>query len=68
MSKYRSFYISSFLTPTRRNSLTKSKDEDGMRMDKIARGVQYRMDEQFQNLLIFKILIVFQFEQILKTC
>ena len=39
-----------------------------MRMDKIARGVQYRMDEQFQNLLIFKILIVFQFEQILKTC
>ena len=31
-----------------------------MRIIKIANGAEYRMDEQFQNLLIFEILIIFQ--------
>ena len=39
-----------------------------MRLGKIARGVEYRMDEKFQNLLIIVILIVWQFEKILKIC
>ena len=30
-----------------------------MKIDKIANGAEYRMDEQFQNLLIFGILIIF---------
>ena len=31
-----------------------------MKIDKIANDAEYRMDEQFQNLLIFGILIIFQ--------
>ena len=34
-----------------------------MRISKIASGAEYRMDEQFQNLLIFRILIVFQIKK-----
>ena len=30
-----------------------------MRIDRIASGAEYRMDKQFQNLLILGILIVF---------
>ena len=30
-----------------------------MKISKIANGAEYRMDEQFQNLLIFGILIIF---------
>ena len=37
-----------------------------MRMGKIASSAEYRMDKQFQNLLIFGISIVFQIEKILK--
>ena len=37
-----------------------------MRMGKIASGVKYRMDKQFQNLLIFGISIFFQIEKVLK--
>ena len=33
-----------------------------MRIGKIVSGAEYRMDEQFQNLLIFRILIVFRIE------
>ena len=39
-----------------------------MRMGKIASSVKYRMDKQFQNLLIFGISIAFQIEKILKIC
>ena len=35
-----------------------------MRIGKIASGAEYRMDEQFQSLLIFVISIVFQFEKL----
>ena len=31
-----------------------------MKVSKIANGAEYRMDEQFQNLIIFEILIIFQ--------
>ena len=31
-----------------------------MKIDQIVNGAEYRMDEQFQNLLIFEIFIVFQ--------
>ena len=31
-----------------------------IRIGKITRGAEYRMDDEFQNLLIFEILIVFQ--------
>ena len=34
-----------------------------MRIVKIASGAEYRMDEQFQNLLIFGILIIFQIKK-----
>ena len=34
-----------------------------MRIGKIASDAEYRMDEQFQNLLIFGILIVFQIKK-----
>ena len=30
-----------------------------MKIDEIANGPEYRIDEQFQNLLIFGILIIF---------
>ena len=36
-----------------------------MRIGKIASGAEYRMDEQFQNLLIFGILMVFQTKKII---
>ena len=39
-----------------------------MRIEKIASSAEYRTDKQFQNLLIFWILIVFQIEKILKIC
>ena len=41
-----------------------------MKIGKIANGAEYRMDKQFQNLLIFRILIIFQMKkqiQILKV-
>ena len=34
-----------------------------MKIAKIASGAEYRMNEQFQNLLIFEILIIFQIEK-----
>ena len=34
-----------------------------MRIGKIASGAEYRMDEQFQNSLIFRLLIVFQIKK-----
>ena len=34
-----------------------------MRIVKIASSVKYRMDKKFQNLLIFRISIVFQIEK-----
>ena len=37
-----------------------------MRISKIASSDEYRMDKQFQDLLIFGISIVFQIEKILK--
>ena len=48
----------------RRNSFMSK----GKRIGKIARGPEYRMDEPFQNVLIFGIFIVFQIEKILKIC
>ena len=37
-----------------------------MRIDKIASSAEYRMNKQFQNLLIFGISIVLEIEKILK--
>ena len=34
-----------------------------IKIDKIANGAEYRMDEQFQNLLIFGILLTFQIKK-----
>ena len=34
-----------------------------MKIDKIANGAEYRMNEQFQNWLIFGILIIFQIKK-----
>ena len=34
-----------------------------MKIGKIANGAEYRMDEQFQELLIFGILIIFQIKE-----
>ena len=34
-----------------------------MKIGKIGSGAEYRMDEQFQNLLIFGILIIFQIKK-----
>ena len=34
-----------------------------MKISKIANGAEYRMDEQFQNYLIFGILIIFQIKK-----
>ena len=34
-----------------------------MKIDKIANVAEHRMDEQFQNLLIFRILIIFQIKK-----
>ena len=34
-----------------------------MKIDKIANNAEYQMDEQFQNLLIFRILIIFQIKK-----
>ena len=39
-----------------------------MRISKIATNAGYRIDKQFQNLLIFGISIVLQIEKILKIC
>ena len=37
-----------------------------MRIGKITSSAEYRMDEQFQNFLIFGISIVFQIKKILQ--
>ena len=37
-----------------------------MKIDKIANVSKYRMDEQFQNLLIFEIFIIFQIKKKIK--
>ena len=37
--------------------------KENMKISKIVNGAEYRMDEQFQNLLIFGILIIFQIEK-----
>ena len=34
-----------------------------MKINKIANGAEYRMDEKFQNLLFFGILITFQIKK-----
>ena len=34
-----------------------------IKISKIAIGAKYQMDEQFQNLLIFRILIIFQIKK-----
>ena len=34
-----------------------------MKIDEFANSVEYRMDKQFQNLLIFVILIIFQIKK-----
>ena len=34
-----------------------------MKISKIANSAEYRMNEQFQNLLIFGILIIFQIQK-----
>ena len=34
-----------------------------MKIDKIANNAEYQMDEQFQNWLIFGILIIFQIKK-----
>ena len=34
-----------------------------MKIGKTAKGAEYRMDEQFQNLLIFRILIIFKIKK-----
>ena len=39
-----------------------------MRIGKIASSAEYRIDKQFQNLLIFGIAIDFQIKKILKIC
>ena len=39
-----------------------------MRIGKIARIAECRINEKFQNLSIFGMLIVFQIEKILKIC
>ena len=39
-----------------------------MRIGKIASSAEYRMDKQFQNVLIFGILMVFQIQKILEIC
>ena len=37
--------------------------KSNMKIDKIANSAEYQMDEQFQNLLIFGILIIFQIKK-----
>ena len=37
--------------------------KDNMKIGKIAIGAEYRMDEWSQNLLIFRILIIFQIKK-----
>ena len=39
-----------------------------MRIGKIASSAGYRIDKQFQNLIILGISIIFQIEKILKIC
>ena len=41
---------------------------ENMRIDKIASIAEYRMDKQFQNLLIVGISIVFHIQKTLKIC
>ena len=52
--------------PNLRESLQKKMKfilKGNMRIIKIANGAKYRMDEHFQNLLIFGILIIFQIKK-----
>ena len=37
--------------------------KNNMKIDKIANSAEYKMDEQFQNLLIFAILIISQIKK-----
>ena len=37
--------------------------KNNMKIDEIARSAEYQMDEKFQNLLIFGILIIFQIKK-----
>ena len=37
--------------------------KNNIKIDKIASSAEYEMDEQFQNLLIFEILIIFQIKK-----
>ena len=37
--------------------------KNNMKIDEIARSAEYQMDEKFQNLLIFGILIILQFKR-----
>ena len=39
-----------------------------MRIGKIASSAEYRMEKQFQNVLIFEILIGLQIGKIVKIC
>ena len=34
-----------------------------MKIDEIANGAEYRMNEQYQNFLIFRIFIIFQIKK-----
>ena len=52
--------------PNLRESLQKKKKfilKGNMKISKIANGAEYRMDEHFQNSLIFGILIIFQIKK-----
>ena len=52
--------------PNLRESLQKKMkfiSKGNMKIGKIANGAEYRMYEQFQNLLIFGILIIFQIKK-----
>ena len=37
--------------------------KNNMKIDEIARNAEYQIDEKFQNLLIFGILIIFQIKK-----
>ena len=39
-----------------------------MRIDEAASAEKYRLDKQFQNFAIFRILIFFEIKKILKMC
>ena len=45
------------------NSTTKFISKGNTKIDKISDGAEYRMNEQFQNFLLFRILIIFQIKK-----